>query len=277
MKVRAPGKLVLAGEYAVLDGAPAVVLAVDRGVSCVVSASERLIIETPGDSRFLRAALKGAPPAKYSFQDWNPVLGIKDKPGFGGSAAATVAAVIAGGGVGSEAFEVHRAVQGSGSGVDVAASLNGGMILFEGGAVSPAEPVTPVVIYSGAGGLTAPRVAAYRRLEDRSWFVTRSRELTAEFMLDPVGATREGRALIIALAKAAGFVYETPALAKIAALALSAGGAAKPSGAGGGDCAVAFFESQDQERAFKLACERESLAVISVNPAWMWRSDGKEA
>jgi phosphomevalonate kinase len=35
----APGKLVLAGEYAVLDGAPAIVMAVDRRAVVSVAAS----------------------------------------------------------------------------------------------------------------------------------------------------------------------------------------------------------------------------------------------
>ena len=71
---RAPGKLVLVGEYAVLDGAPAVVAAVDRGVACAVSPAPDRRIETPGDARFARATLEtlGAPPARYRFSDWNP-------------------------------------------------------------------------------------------------------------------------------------------------------------------------------------------------------------
>ncbi|HUQ50718.1 MAG TPA: hypothetical protein VM692_00765, partial [Gammaproteobacteria bacterium] len=36
---RAPGKVVALGEYAVLDGAPAVVLAVDRFVEVTIAAS----------------------------------------------------------------------------------------------------------------------------------------------------------------------------------------------------------------------------------------------
>ena len=57
--VTAPGKLVLLGEYAVLDGAPSIVAAVDRGVSCEASASPTLTIETPGgDDRFVRAAIE---------------------------------------------------------------------------------------------------------------------------------------------------------------------------------------------------------------------------
>ena len=54
-RIQVPGKLVLIGEYAVLDGAPAWVAAVDRGVTCEVWEGEG--IEVPQDDRFVRAAL----------------------------------------------------------------------------------------------------------------------------------------------------------------------------------------------------------------------------
>ena len=56
------------GEYAVLDGAPALVQAVSAGVTCQVTAHPHLRIDTPdGDDRFVRAALEeiGAPSAHY--------------------------------------------------------------------------------------------------------------------------------------------------------------------------------------------------------------------
>ena len=43
----APGKLMIAGEYAVLDGAPAIALAVDRGVQCTIQVDDCLRIDTP--------------------------------------------------------------------------------------------------------------------------------------------------------------------------------------------------------------------------------------
>ncbi len=85
----APGKLVLVGEYAVLDGAPAIALAVDRGVCCEVVDQPTMQIDTPeGDDRFVRPALATAPPAHYRFTHHNPTE-LREKPGFGGSAAAS--------------------------------------------------------------------------------------------------------------------------------------------------------------------------------------------
>ena len=50
--IRAPGKIVLAGEYAVLDGAPAIVLAINRGVECEIAKGSGFV--TPmNDTRFI--------------------------------------------------------------------------------------------------------------------------------------------------------------------------------------------------------------------------------
>ena len=53
--IRAPGKIVLAGEYAVLDGAPAIVLAINRGVECEIAKGSGFT--TPmNDTRFIEHA-----------------------------------------------------------------------------------------------------------------------------------------------------------------------------------------------------------------------------
>ncbi len=268
----APGKLVLMGEYAVLDGAPAIVTAVDRGVRCRVRPAERLHVETPdGDQRFVAAALRrvAAPAGRYVFQADNPVA-LPEKPGFGGSAAATVAAVLAGGGEGPEAYEVHRQVQGGGSGVDVAASLSGGSIRFQVGEVRRLEqsvPV-PVVVWAGTAASTAPRVAAYRAWSGaRGAFLSDMGALTDAFPTEPLRAVREAWKLLRTMARSAGIDYETPALCAIAALAEAQGGAAKPSGAGGGDCAVAFFPRDSARSAFLRSCRVRGLATIPIRSA----------
>ena len=88
--IRAPGKLVLAGEYAVLDGGTAIVMAINRGVQCSILPGSG--ISTPNaDQRFVFPQLKDHQrKAHYQFTNWNPVKNIPStsKPGFGGSAAA---------------------------------------------------------------------------------------------------------------------------------------------------------------------------------------------
>ena len=266
-RVLAPGKLVIVGEYAVVDGGPALVLAIDRGVRCdVLRRDGPLRIETPdGDARFVRPALRDQP-GHFVFGAWNPV-DLPGKPGFGGSAAACVAACVAAGRPVSDAFAIHHTVQGSGSGADVAAAAHGGMIRFERGEARPVPPVQPVVVYSGESARTGPRVQAYRAWADRRDFVRRSAELVDAFHDDPVRTLHEAGALLRAMAEAAELAYRTPGLDRIEALARAHGGAAKPSGAGGGDCAVALFNDPDAGAAFARACAAAGLPPIRVAPA----------
>lgn len=263
-RVAAPGKLVLVGEYAVLDGGGAIVAAVDRGVSCVVTPGP-FAITTPGDDRFVCAALEGAPPARYAFADDNPFDLGGAKPGFGGSAAAVVAAVVAAGHPARRAYEIHHAVQGSGSGVDVFASLLGGVRRFPTGEPVPCPPL--LAVWSGASASTGPRVVCYRAWAGRSAFVDASRALVDAFAAEPLRVAREAYALLRAMARDAGLDYDTPAHARIAALAEEFGGAAKPSGAGGGDVAVALLPDDEARAGFAAACAGEGLAPIRVSAA----------
>lgn len=272
--IRAPGKLVLVGEYAVLDGAPAVVLAVDRGVTCVVEpGGEAVVIETPdGDDRYVRPALDGAAPGRYVFTDTRPT-GLSGKPGFGGSAAASVAACVAAGRDATDAFAIHRAVQGGGSGIDVAASIYGGMLRVEGASgerpprVVPLEPVVPVVVWTGRSARTAPRVATYRAWPARERFVAESADIVEQFTDDPVaGFERAGR-LLARMATRAGIAYLTPEIVRLQQMARDCGGAAKASGAGGGDCLVAIFADADGRARFEAACSQVGFPVIPVRPA----------
>lgn len=271
-QVVAPGKVMVVGEYAVVDGAPAVVAAVDRGVRCTVTPGDAVRIETPGDDRFVRPALAGAPPATYRFEDHNPV-DLPSKPGLGGSAAAVVCAVLARSpGLSpaelfAEAFRVHRQVQGSGSGTDVAASSWGGVLRFQAGHAARLAPIEPVVVWSGASAKTGPRVERYLAWTGRRAFVERSTEVVEAFSGDPVAALRSDAELLDRMSREAGVPYWTEALLRIRHLAQEAGGAAKPSGAGGGDVAIALFDDREARARFEAACVAEGLPVIPVRLA----------
>lgn len=279
----APGKVVVVGEYAVIDGAPAIVAAIDHGVTCEVDdAASREWSVPAGDDRFVRAALEavGAPPARYRFRDSVPAVDPTQKPGFGGSAAATVVAAFAGSNlagaplVGDDllrrAAAVHHAVQGSGSGVDVAASALGGVLWFESGRARPVPAVPLLVVWSGQEARTGPRVAAWRALggPSRDAFVRESAALAALFVTDPRAALGEGYRLLDEMTERAGIAWRTDAHARIAELARAFGGAAKPSGAGGGDCAVAWLPDPDATAAFARAIHDEPpLAVVPTTLA----------
>lgn len=164
----APGKVVLSGEYAVLDGAPAICMAVDRRARVTLSASpgEDHLVEAPGfalgPGRFRADAggiewLEGR--ADFALVDslWRtarprtpvPLFMQLDsrecfdgngggKIGIGSSAALTVAlanALCAVAETDAEAtavaFAAHRHLQGGfGSGVDVACSTRGGLVEY---------------------------------------------------------------------------------------------------------------------------------------------------
>ncbi len=281
--VTSPGKLVLVGEYAVLDGAGAIVAAVDRGVRCTVTEGAGIVVPG-GDDRFVRAALAGAAPGwgvdarRYVFEDANPV-DLPSKPGFGGSAAATVAACLACGRPPEDAFAVHAAVQGSGSGVDVYAAVHGGVRRFvgtgEAARATPTDlPCPPLLaVWSGSSASTGPRVLQYRAWAHanpaaHARFVAASRRIVDSFAEAPADAMTEAYAQLRSMAMQAGLAYDTPGLLRIAVLARAHGGVAKPSGAGGGDVAVALFVDPEARAAFAGACAREGLTPITVEVAW---------
>ncbi|HVO25977.1 MAG TPA: hypothetical protein VMW56_20350 [Candidatus Margulisiibacteriota bacterium] len=165
---RAPGKLFLLGEYAVLDDCPAVVAAIDRHVEVRVeraSCGARVRISAPacadadfpalhppaieGPLRFVIAAFSAAllRCPEIGHHGWSLKIASAmtepdgTKVGLGSSAAvttATLAALLAAARkeVGRDdlfaaALDAHRAAQGGvGSGADVAASVYGGLVLF---------------------------------------------------------------------------------------------------------------------------------------------------
>jgi phosphomevalonate kinase len=160
--VHAPGKLFVIGEYAVLHGERALVVALDAGIVARVEPSRRwrlvaadLGLEAPledvapGSGAALLAAAVAAGRAELRIAEPLSVLvcaataAARRKHGLGGSAASVVAilgalAAIRGVDVEDEAarsmlfslaLSVHRAHQlGRGSGADVAASVYGGWI-----------------------------------------------------------------------------------------------------------------------------------------------------
>ena len=279
VRVEAPGKIVLVGEYAVLDGAPAVVAAVDRGVVCqAVAAAERSVHTPDGDDRFVSAALDAvdAPPGEYRFSAWNPTS-TASKAGLGGSAAATVAAIVAARALAGAphapdvvhpiAHRVHHAVQGSGSGIDVAASVHGGVLRFEGGAVTALDAPLPVAVFAGSSARTGPRVQQYLRLSGRDGFVQASRRAVERFAADPLGAIADARDALDAMTARAGIDYWTDGLRRIVHLAARHGGEAKPSGAGGGDSAIALFADDTARSSFVTACREAGLVVIPTRLA----------
>lgn len=294
----APGKLILTGEYAVLDGAPALVIAVDRRVI----ASEQTKVPA-GSSPFLLAlaavlAERGKPEAAARVMgirvDSSAFYGDAGKLGLGSSAAVTVAATALAlgepldrGEVLSVALAAHARAQAqkgaAGSGADVAAAVHGGAIVFTAGAVEArAWPVSVKVVpfFTGQSADTATLVArvaaakvahrveveaALRAIADASAAACRS--LAAPHGVQAtalLGALALAAVATDRLAIAAG-VDLVPACVTDARQAVKRfGGVVKTTGAGGGDVAVAVVPATADEAAVRAALVENGCQILEL-------------
>ncbi|MBL8620673.1 MAG: hypothetical protein JNK64_05190 [Myxococcales bacterium] len=265
MIATAPGKIMLAGEYAVLDGGTAVVIAVDRRVRATVgpapvALSEFLAAAAEALDRDVGAAAAAA--LRAVTVDSEALRQDGHKLGLGSSAAATVAAVAAAlhavGGferarVGRLAAAAHAAAQGrrgaAGSGADIAASTWGGAIAFTRGAVAPI--VLPPglaldVAWTGAPADTATLVAAVTAARPRPG-VEAALAAIADASAALAAATSAPAALAAfaaaadataRLASATGVALVPDAVRALQARLAPLGAVAKTTGAGGGDLVV---------------------------------------
>jgi phosphomevalonate kinase len=258
--------LVLTGAYAVLDGAPAIVVAVDR--YAVADASRVSSSPTPE----IRAAFgEGAAPE-------TDVRALYDeegrKLGLGSSAAAVVASLAAKALARGEdlsharvrarlflaARRAHARAQNGGSGVDVAASVYGGVLRYVVAGFSPTirrvEWPVDVALAAYFGGTSArttelrARVAALRS-ERSAEFTPLAKAMgdTAREAADAleapggsgrtfVSAARIYGALLAELGRMAGAPIVPAPFAELASVAEREDASFSPSGAGGGDVAV---------------------------------------
>jgi len=224
IRSRAPGKVVVLGEYAVLDGAPALVLAVDRYATATLEPSDddddcrlRTLMPEPSERRFANGRPSGVPLVDLVAEKSAPVRawsGTLDsaplhdgttKLGLGSSAAALCAWAGAWAAYSRSAglacpdpsleglIRLHREFQGGwGSGIDVAASVCGGVVEFRlepsgmprVGSVRLPNSVGFAGIFAGRSASTPGLVAHYR-----AWTETHPAEAAA--MSRRLGAAAE--------------------------------------------------------------------------------------
>ncbi len=292
-KTSAPGKLFLSGEYAVLEGAAAVVTAVDARATAIVG-------DVPTHVSPVLQAVADMVSGEI-FTDHPPDVDVNSdvffasgmKLGLGSSAAVCAAAcgmLFEHAGlpiVGNRdrilelASRAHFAAQGGrGSGADVAASVLGGTILFsaQGARSMLSEPgICAKVIWTGSASSTVDlldRVQDFER-SDRPGFRRRMDDLLdlagelgnayslgeAKRIVDLTG--EYGRAMK-RLGQEAGASVVTSEHERVMTIAAALGGAAKPSGAGGGDCAVAVFAEPQEAALFENRCAKAGLRILDL-------------
>jgi mevalonate kinase len=219
-----------------------------------------------------------------------------EKLGLGSSAAVTVAvtaALFAAAGVEaaarglqdavfSAAYRAHRAAQGEiGSGADIAASTFGGVVLFE--PRPRALPRTTVLslppwaillaAWTGESAATAALIRLYEALERHrraafvrlsrgsvAWFATSLRQQAVSLTaLDAAGNA------LAQLADAGGLPLFSSRLEALVAIARAHGAAAKPSGAGGGDCGIALTTNAASAERIRTAWRDAGLVPLDLD------------
>lgn len=304
--VSAPGKAFLSGEYAVTEGAPAVIAAVGRRVFAHWDGTGDGYPPGPeaeaalglAEEAFGRAA--GAPTLHRG-----ELFRRETKLGLGSSAASAVA--VAGAvaalrghdlrepGVRDQVFEValagHERVAPEGSGADVASATYGGFVVFERSShagtrvdivQAPASLVLSLV-WTGVPVRTSDFLRRVKRLRSsnpsaygraRAALHVGAEEFLGAFLRGKVGALIEAARAYHEAMGALGHAADVPIvdarLEQLARAAAEEGGAAKPCGAGGGDVALAFFDNPEAARRFERRCTDEGFTPIDVK----WGAEG---
>lgn len=308
----APGKVLVAGEYAILAGYPAVVAAVDRRVRATIGGGKR-----PGTSPFLEAVratlatrLGADAPATLAaarVSVESDALGRRGKKlGLGSSAAVTTAAVAAALGphtplatVHALAHEAHGAAQAPrgarGSGADIVACVFGGVSRVHALPPTPEQPHPPlahvplvwpkalplVLLWTGAPADTPTLVAAVKRFAAANPTAHAacvaalgavaegfSRALAPGVTPDPakvISLVDDGARAIARLGTNCGTALVPPTFDALAAEARRLGGAAKPTGAGGGDLFLAVVPSPDAVAPLLAAARPLGLSPVGAS------------
>lgn len=325
----APGKLVLCGEYAVLEGAPAIVLALDRraqvtltprpdegwlvdapalgihgangrlngrgemcwsGVAAAAALQLRLVGAVLAD-----AAREGNLLACHAKLDTSALFianGHASKLGLGSSAALTVA--LAGGLAAlmerpappaARLIAAHRRMQdGRGSGLDIAASLHGGSILYrlvneqpQITAIPWLAPLHFACAWSGKSASTAVflrGLAAWRQRDEARYSAligdlgacaqAAARAMAADAVADLLSALAAYGAILGRLGAASGLDIVSAEHLALARLAHDCGVIYKTCGAGGGDLGIGISDDPERIAAFRQRVARAGLRTLDL-------------
>jgi phosphomevalonate kinase len=319
--IKVPGKLMIAGEYAVLEpGNKAIVVAVDRYIRAHIKVSQENILSLPqlgledikwsvkngkvefsvADprlsfiqnsitvvSQFLKEKSIGVKRfhLKIESQLNEPVTG--KKYGLGSSAAivvAVVSAILSIHSFHNEKYELdeifklsviaHFKSQGSGSGADIAAALYGGWLQYS--AFSGQWLLSQLKEGTKEAASTKfmiKRISDFRKEDPASYneFLRESaifvdaliESFKAGNIDEAIKNLKLNRKALLKLGEKAGLEIETEELKKLASIA-EAFGSGKQSGAGGGDCGIAFIKNPEQIEDLYRAWELEGIIPLNL-------------
>jgi len=272
LRIAAPGKLFLAGEYAVLDAVPAVVAAVPVWGRYTGAVQPRRVLGCyPGAPA--AGACDGAVDTRAFFRAGR-------KQGFGSSAVASVlfATLLergAAGDIWANARGEHEGRSQGGSGGDLAAAIHGGVgvyrLLPEGYAWQPvAWPAAAelVVVDSGQSSRTADWVVRYRAAAGAA--DTWRREVAAAVARVAAGDWSAGMHAAAAcyreLGRWLGDGFWPSVFDTLAAVGRNHDLPFKPSGAGGGDIALYYASQPDAAAGVVSELRRAGFAVRRMRP-----------
>lgn len=284
MKARAPGKVVLSGAYAVLEGAPCIVTAVDRYVTA----------DSDRAAAHIAPEVQVAMPPPYPYIDASELRNGGRKLGLGSSAAIVVASLA----VLDEhpcstqselrvlyerALFAHRRAQGGGSGVDVASATFGGTLVFRydphgPGTMAPIElPDVSLEVWgcpeAAVTSTFLRAVGAFAEHSPRIYGELIARLSSAALQAVTACETQEPDSFVEALdAQAAGLaelgqLAEVPIftdeITELHALAKQEGAVVMPAGAGGGDLAL-FCHREPPSRRLVEAAHSRGMARLPL-------------
>jgi phosphomevalonate kinase len=304
LTIHAPGKIVLWGEYAVLNGAPAAVMAVDRMARFEVQPTTQHI-HLSGEGFMTPAAYKAtdtfcALPVAALVEAMFHTLGFDHYPLRFAARSSTTEFYTQGGeklGIGSsaalccatyfglcqllsrtptetEAIAIHQHFQGGrGSGLDVAASWHGGTIRFENGCGHPWQWPTELfwkAIWTRTSAPTFGALGSFNlwRQSNDSQLLDDLGTLSKTLFTQPtLNMLQDYCAQLEALDQHAELNIYTLEHQRLMHIAAAHGLVYKPCGAGGGDIGLACGEDPDALEAFAEAAASDNFVPLELETA----------
>ena len=301
----APGKAVIWGEYAVLEGAPALVMAVDRYARAAVDSGDggwRITASGFTDDQNLTAAELGAgTPTRAAEVVRAVLLALGDpeipdnarleldstafydgteKLGIGSSAAISTATCAAMATWLEQPFDyecalaAHRILQGKvGSGLDVAAAWHGGMIRFQDGRSIPAtwpDGLYYAFLWVGHGASTIEHLGRFSEFRATGGGQTLSALCEASerlFSTPGLESLAQYAACLEEMDQAADLGIYGSAHRQLSELANPAQVVYKPCGAGGGDIGIAVSDDTAALQQFMTLAAQQSFLTLDLEIA----------